>query len=110
MYKRQALIFANYAKKQLEVKENLPGLYKYCLLYTSIEMTENYRSARHPVDFANKFVKVLGKRMKSTPIISMRKENGWVTVSYTHLDVYKRQPQSIFRFHWVSQKASELYI
>ena len=24
-----ALIFANYAKKQLEVKENLPGLYKY---------------------------------------------------------------------------------
>ena len=23
-----ALIFANYAKKQLEVKENLPGLYK----------------------------------------------------------------------------------
>ena len=27
-----------------------------------IEMTENYRSARHPVDFANKFVKVLGKK------------------------------------------------
>lgn len=24
-----ALIFANYAKKQLEIKENLPGLYKY---------------------------------------------------------------------------------
>lgn len=25
----RSLIFANYAKKQLEVKENLPGLYKY---------------------------------------------------------------------------------
>ena len=56
-----------------------------------IEMTENYRSARHPVDFANKFVKVLGKRMKSTPIISMRKENGWVRVT-RHESKYMYQP------------------
>ena len=54
-------------------------------------MTENYRSARHPVDFANKFVKVLGKRMKSTPIISMRKENGWVRVT-RHESKYMYQP------------------
>ena len=56
-----------------------------------IEMTENYRSARHPVDFANKFVKVLGKRMKSTPIISMRKEDGWVRVT-RHESKYMYQP------------------
>ena len=56
-----------------------------------IEMTENYRSARHLVDFTNKFVKVLGKRMKSTPIISMRKEDGWVRVT-RHESKYMYQP------------------
>ena len=45
-----------------------------------IEMTENYRSARQPVDFANGFLKNIHKRIKSTPIISMRKEKGWVEV------------------------------
>lgn len=48
---------------------------------TFIEMTENYRSAHHPVDFANGFLKAIGNRMKSTPIISMRKEEGWVEVT-----------------------------
>ncbi len=47
---------------------------------TFIEMTENYRSARQPVDFANGFLKNIHKRIKSTPIISMRKEKGWVEV------------------------------
>ena len=47
---------------------------------TFVEMTENYRSARQPVDFANGFLKNMHKRIKSTPIISMRKEKGWVEV------------------------------
>ena len=48
---------------------------------TFVEMTENYRSARHPVDFANGFLKAIDKRIKSAPIISMRKEEGWVEVT-----------------------------
>ena len=36
-----------------------------------IEMTENYRSSRHVVEFANAFVSGIGGRMKSDPIISM---------------------------------------
>ena len=54
-------------------------------------MTENYRSAHHPVKFANEFVKIIGKRMKSTPIVSMRKENGWVGVT-RHQSKYMYQP------------------
>ncbi len=46
-----------------------------------VEMTENYRSARHPVDFANGFTASLGQRMKRTPIVSMRPEDGWVSVT-----------------------------
>ena len=56
-----------------------------------IEMTENYRSACHPVNFANAFIKNIGKRMKNTPIISMRKENGWVGVTL-HQSKYMYQP------------------
>lgn len=41
-----ALIFANYAKKQLEVKENLPGLYKFRLV-TCLSDTGRFRSACH---------------------------------------------------------------
>ena len=47
---------------------------------TLVEMTENYRSACQPVNFANGFLKNIHKRIKSTPIISMRKEKGWVEV------------------------------
>ena len=56
-----------------------------------VEMTENYRSAHHPVKFANEFVRVIGKRMKSTPIFSMRKEDGWVGVT-RHQSKYMYQP------------------
>lgn len=56
-----------------------------------IEMTENYRSARHPVNFANEFLKNISKRMKSTPIISMREEDGWVEVT-RHQSKYMYQP------------------
>ena len=56
-----------------------------------IEMTENYRSARHLVDFANEFTQNIHKRMKTAPIISMREEEGWVEVTY-HLSKYMYQP------------------
>ena len=56
-----------------------------------VEMTENYRSAHHPVNFANDFLKIIDKRMKSTPIISMRKEDGWVEV-IRHQSKYMYQP------------------
>ncbi|MCM1311914.1 MAG: RecQ family ATP-dependent DNA helicase [Roseburia sp.] len=46
-----------------------------------IEMTENYRSARHPVMFANEFLKYINPRMKSTPILSKKEEDGWVEVT-----------------------------
>lgn len=46
-----------------------------------VEMTENYRSARHPVAFANAFLKGMGKRLKSTPIISMKDEDGTVELT-----------------------------
>lgn len=46
-----------------------------------IEMTDNFRSARHPVAFANEFVQSIPKRMKHTPITSMRSEDGSVEVT-----------------------------
>ena len=58
---------------------------------TFFEMTENYRSARQPVDFANGFLKTIHKRIKSAPIISMRKEKGWVEV-IRHHSAYMYQP------------------
>ena len=56
-----------------------------------IEMTENYRSAKHLVNFANGFAKGISKRMKSTPIISKREEDGWIGVR-RHQSKYMYQP------------------
>lgn len=46
-----------------------------------VEMTENYRSSRHVVDFANGFAASIGGRMKSSPIVSMSDEDGWVELT-----------------------------
>ena len=54
-------------------------------------MTENYRSARHPVRFANEFAKFIRKRIKTTPILSMREEGGGVEVTH-HYSAYMYQP------------------
>lgn len=56
-----------------------------------VEMTENYRSAQHPVNFANGFLASIGKRIKSVPIISMREEEGRVEVMY-HQSTFMYQP------------------
>ncbi|MCR4602810.1 MAG: RecQ family ATP-dependent DNA helicase [Prevotella sp.] len=45
------------------------------------EMTENYRSSKHIVSFANSFVKMIGKRMKTSPIASMSHEDGSVMIT-----------------------------
>ena len=47
-----------------------------------VEMTENYRSAQHIVNFANGFVQGIKGRFKSTPIISMSKDDGHVSLTH----------------------------
>lgn len=56
-----------------------------------IEMTENYRSARNIVNFANEFAKRISQRMKSTPIVSMRETEGWTEVT-RHQSKYLYRP------------------
>lgn len=56
-----------------------------------VEMTENYRSARRLVGFANSFVKNIGNRMKHTPIISMNDDDGQVVITH-HDSIYMYQP------------------
>lgn len=56
-----------------------------------VEMTENFRCACHVVDFANGFLNSIGSRMKSKPIVSMRKDDGWVEVM-CHQSRYLYQP------------------
>ncbi len=45
------------------------------------QMTENYRSARHIVAFANQFVCSIAHRMKSEPILAMSEDDGEVTIT-----------------------------
>lgn len=47
-----------------------------------IEMSENYRSARRIVDFANAFVSGISRRMKTAPIVSMNGREGLVCVRH----------------------------
>ena len=56
-----------------------------------VEMTENYRSAKLIVNFANAFIKGINDRMKSTPIVSMSKEEGYVSVTL-HSSKYMYEP------------------
>ena len=55
------------------------------------EMTENYRSSKHVVAFANAFVKGIVQRMKVTPIISMSNVDGSVEI-VRHASQYMYQP------------------
>ncbi|MGN0230524.1 MAG: RecQ family ATP-dependent DNA helicase [Muribaculaceae bacterium] len=47
-----------------------------------VEMTENYRSSKQVVDFANSFVKGIPNRFKSTPISSKNGNEGRVNIYY----------------------------
>jgi len=44
------------------------------------ELTENFRSASNLVDFSNRFVTRIRNRLKRTPIVPVRKEEGKVTI------------------------------
>lgn len=55
-----------------------------------IEMTENFRSARHIVDAANSFARLIRHRMKRTPILSMSQHEGCVEIThYTSSCLYE---------------------
>ena len=56
-----------------------------------IEMTENYRSSKRVVDFANTFVRGIRNRMKRSPIVSMTKEEGFVSI-HQHASSYMYIP------------------
>lgn len=56
-----------------------------------VEMTENYRSAQHIVNYANEFAKNIHHRMKITPIIPIREDNGLVEITH-HKSGYMYQP------------------
>lgn len=56
-----------------------------------IEMTENYRSSRHVVDFANAFVRRISGRMKNAPIVSMSCNGGFVSITH-HVSHTMYQP------------------
>ena len=100
----KALMTNNEEMRVIAVGDDDQNIYEFrgsdsCYMYrlaqesgsTFVEMTENYRSARHPVGFANGFLKSINQRIKSTPIISMRKEEGWVEVT-RHQSKYMYQP------------------
>ena len=46
-----------------------------------VEMTENYRSSAAVVEYANFFSRKIRRRLKKTPIVSMNKEAGMVSVT-----------------------------
>ena len=47
-----------------------------------IEMTANYRSSRHVVAVANGFAGYIRNRLKQTPISSVCRDDGWVSVTH----------------------------
>jgi len=56
-----------------------------------VEMTENYRSSKHVVDFANAFIGNIRNRMKKLPIVSMSQEEGFVSIHH-HISNLMYQP------------------
>ena len=48
---------------------------------TVYELTDNYRSDRAIVDYANRFARHIPNRMKQTPVAAVSKENGMVDTS-----------------------------
>ena len=57
-----------------------------------IEMTDNYRSSRQVVSASNEFAgRAIRGRMKQTPIVAMRDEEGFVSVAH-HKSAFMYQP------------------
>lgn len=60
------------------------------------EMVENYRSSRSVVALSNSYVRFISHRMKTNPITSMSKENGWTEiVKYSCKCMYQPVVESI---------------
>lgn len=56
-----------------------------------VEMTENYRSTKQIVDFANGLSKGIRSRIKTTPIVSMSQNPGFVCLTH-HVSSYMYEP------------------
>ncbi len=56
-----------------------------------VEMTENYRSTKQIVDFANGLSKGIRSRIKTTPIVSMSPNPGFVCLTH-HVSSYMYEP------------------
>lgn len=56
-----------------------------------VEMTENYRCARHIVAAANDFVARIGNRLKNAPIVSASQDDGFVRIT-RHTSQFMYQP------------------
>ncbi len=63
-----------------------------------VEMTENYRSSRHVVNYANAFTQLLQGRLKTSTIVSMSAEDGYVeVVKHTSEFLYEPVLQSLLK-------------
>lgn len=100
----QALMNANEEMRVIAVGDDDQNIYEFRgsnsaymgkLLKDSsgrfIEMTENYRSSKQIVDYANAFVKDIHNRMKSQSITSMNSHDGFVSVTH-HSSNYMYEP------------------
>src|SRR3712207_7461553 len=74
---------------------------------TLFPYTTLFRS--HLVDFANGFLRIIDNRIKSMPIISMSKEEGWVEVT-RHQSKYMYQPlvENLLQHRRSEEHTSEL--
>lgn len=73
-----------------------------------IEMTENFRSSRHIVNYSNAFVEGIARRLKSSPIRSMSVDDGFVEVTHHSSSVmYASVLQDVVR-HKTAGKACVL--
>ena len=76
--------FRGSSSKYMNTLRNMPDA-------SFVEMTENFRCARSVVEFANGFVGKITSRMKATPIVPVRKDDGVVEVTF-HMSGYLYQP------------------
>lgn len=90
----EALMASNENMRVIAVGDDDQNIYefrgsnsKYMNLFVSqhggrlIEMTENYRSSKHVVDYSNSFVVNIRERLKKTPIVSAIEDDGRVEIT-----------------------------
>ena len=67
-----------------------------------IEMTDNYRSTKQVVDFANSFAKGIYSRMKTSPLRSMSHDEGSVCITH-HMSTCMYEPLALDIVHHRTQ-------